>query len=350
MKNVTLSGRYHPRLNLTANVMFSALAKAGDLVQKLELISIDCAPDKLGIMLRNMPGLKTLMIGGDSGIDHAHLDEIENACGGLEKFSLQLENAEGKALTNNIFHGHHLEAIGASGLLTSLELPGCQGLADEDVSDCLARNPDLETVSFGRCNQLTDAAFEDFEGDKLKVLNLNAVEGVTDETMVPIVERCGKLEWLGLAGSRITVGFCPCVLCLLSTDQTPSSIQDETINILGTSKPPLYSLHLNDCIALTPGALEALYPVLPHLISLRLSHLRLSDGVIRAIANSCPNLVQLSLCSSTGVNVESLLYLAFKLKGSLEMVNLDNVEAATQDTLKAFDAIIESDVVTSQYH
>ncbi|XP_078436067.1 RNI-like superfamily protein [Wolffia australiana] len=232
----------------------------------------------------------------------------------------------------------------------------CPSLAEIDLSNAtelgdsaaatIARARNLEKLSLARCKRVTDIGLVCIAVGcpKLKALSLRWCLGVTDLSIGIVAVKCREIRSLDLSYVQVTGKCLPQIFqlrnlqflslegCLGIEDASLAAIQKECRSLvtLNLSNSPhlahlglpsftrgavrLRDLSLSHCGSVSHSLANNLQKI-SVLQSLHLDGVRFSSSGLKAVADSCSSLRELSLCKSLGVTDEGLSLIVGKNKG-----------------------------------
>lgn len=157
----------------------------------------------------------------------------------------------------------------------------------------------LKKISLEHCQVNTEICFHIAENEDLEVLNMTMCEGITNEGINRLVQRCQKLESLNLSWTNMTSE------CIYSIVKNISSslkhfnlsgcrhtLTDEHVSILVEKCPDLIDLDLSDATLLTGLSVDAIINNLSNLQHLHLNRCYNIPSISYLSLSSIPSLQQ----------------------------------------------------------
>ena len=163
----------------------------------------DCLGNMVSFKSLSLNGILILGVPGYSAL-------ADGVPPGLESLSLEPWNHEHEAQTEEdvqvpMRDAHLLRASTQISSLRVLRLRGCSILTDASIGPALTKFSNLEVLDLSFCTLTTDTSVCQAKSERLKVLVMDLVPGVSDFSVVPIVERNRNLEELGLRSTGVSV-------------------------------------------------------------------------------------------------------------------------------------------------
>ena len=142
----------------------------------------------------------------------------------------------------------------------------------------LQNHPHLEELNLSDCDQITDAAFEQFIGclDKLKKIALSDCTQITDRSIILLAQHCPHMIWIDLAGC--------------------TKITDVALHAIANAFPKLEALFIANCDKVTDYAIRYLSQQCWYLRWLDISRCsKVTHLGLLEIAKHLPHLVSLGV-------------------------------------------------------